>query len=123
MATDSWTTLDGTMLEGRRVEFYALWAIATLAYGVGDLLTTLALVFRSGRVFEANGLLRFTLGQFGPVGLVAVKLAVFFCCLVLQLYLLRTATDDDGLFLLAPPVVLALVGTFVTVYNVRLLLG
>ncbi|ERH13592.1 MAG: hypothetical protein J07HB67_02633 [halophilic archaeon J07HB67] len=49
-------------------EFSRLWFVATLRYGVGDIVTTLA-VFRADRVTEANDLVRVAtaFGEAGPV--------------------------------------------------------
>lgn len=101
-------------------EYANIWLLATMSYGVGDIVTTMALVRFSARVQEANLLLQYVVNQFGQFGLVALKLAVFMTCIAISL---TAARDEDRFVYYVPPVVLTLVGTFTTVYNLRLLLG
>jgi len=101
-------------------EFSRLWFVATTTYGVGDVVTTIALVRFSASVSEANALLRTALDAFGLWGLVGIKLFAFFVCLGVSL---AGARDADPLLYYGPPTILALVGAFTTAYNVRLLLG
>ncbi|WP_458185064.1 hypothetical protein [Haladaptatus sp. NG-WS-4] len=114
-------SLDGTGFEGREDEFYSLWILATAVYGVGDVVTTIALLDFSPTVDEANVLLRAAVETFGHAGLVGLKLAVFFACLGIHVYGIRDS--EDWVVLYAPPVVLAIMGAFFTSYNMRLLLG
>ncbi|AXG07845.1 hypothetical protein DU500_16205 [Haloplanus rubicundus] len=101
-------------------EFSRLWFLATLTYGVGDIVTTLALVGYSASVNEGNVLLRTVIESFGLWGLIGMKLLAFLFCLVISLY---GARDDDSALYYGPPAMLALVGAFTTVYNLRLLIG
>jgi hypothetical protein len=101
-------------------EFSRLWIVATTTYGVGDVVTTIALVRYSAAVSEANALLRTAIDAFGLWGLVGLKLLAFFVCLAISL---AGAGDDDPLLYYGPPAMLALVGAFTTVYNLRLLIG
>ncbi|WP_277555489.1 hypothetical protein [Halobaculum limi] len=102
------------------VEFSRLWFVATLTYGVGDVVTTLALIGYSNTVNEANALIAAAVGGYGEAGLIAVKLAVFGVCLAISLSSAR-AGDRLGYYL--PPVVLSFVGAFTTALNIRLLIG
>jgi len=115
---DEWLSLSETPFG--TVEFSRFWFIATVSYGVGDIVTTLALINYSNTVNEANALIAAAVSGFGEVGLVAVKLAVFGICLVISLSSAR-AGDRFGYYL--PPIVLAVVGAFTTALNIRLLIG
>lgn len=117
----TWSTLDGTAFEGQADEFYWLWILATTTYGVGDVVTTVALVRFSNRVDEANVLVRMAVDAFGLGGLVGLKLAVFFLCIGMQV--VAIADTDDPVVVYAPPAVLAVFGAFTTAFNLRLLLG
>ncbi len=113
----SWLSLDETGFDP--TEFSRLWFLATLTYGVGDIVTTLA-VFRAGGVGEGNGLLRVATATFGQAGLVGVKLAAFGVCLGVSLW---AAHADDRIGFYLPPAALAVVGAFTTAFNLRLLVG
>ncbi|MFB6103059.1 MAG: hypothetical protein ABEJ73_10900 [Haloplanus sp.] len=101
-------------------EFSRLWLIATTTYGVGDVVTTIALVQFSDSVGEANALLRTAIETFGLGGLIGLKLFAFFACLAISL---TGARNADSALYYGPPAMLALVGAFTTVYNIRLLVG
>ncbi|MFB6271063.1 MAG: hypothetical protein ABEH83_14050 [Halobacterium sp.] len=102
-------------------EFYWLWIAATTAYGVGDVVTTVALVFYAPHVQEGNPLVAAAVDSLGLAGLVALKLAVFLGCLALSVYAMH-AWRDRTLYAF-PPLLLAALGTLLTAVNVRLLLG
>lgn len=106
---------------GGENEFYWLWIAATTAYGVGDIVTTIALVFYAPHVQEGNPLVAAAVGSFGVAGLVALKLAVFVGCLALSVYAMH-AWADRVLYAF-PPVLLTALGTALTLLNVGLLLG
>lgn len=114
----SWISLSNTPFDA--LEFSRLWFVATLTYGVGDVVTTLALIGYSNTVNEANALIAAAVGGYGEAGLIAVKLAVFGVCLAISLSSAR-AGDRLGYYL--PPVVLSFVGAFTTALNIRLLIG
>lgn len=113
--------LDGTAFEGRTDQFYWLWIVATTTYGVGDVVTTVALLYFDSTVGEANAVLRAAVDAFGLAGLVGLKLAVLLACLGLQVYALPDT--DDPVVVYAPPAVLAAFGGFTTAFNLRLLIG
>lgn len=118
MRLPSGLRLDGTPFEER--EFTQLWLIATATYGVGDIVTTIALFEYSATISEANPLLQSIMETFGQAGLVSIKLAVFLICIFVSV---DAANRGDRLIFYLPPVVLALVGAFTTAYNLRLLIG
>ncbi|WP_435180334.1 DUF5658 family protein [Halorussus sp. AFM4] len=104
-----------------RREFVWLWIGATTGYGVGDVVTTVALVRYHPAVAEGNPLLARLMSEFGLAGLVGAKLAVFAACFALSFYAVRVWRDRFVYYL--APLVLLLFGVFFTVYNVRLMLG
>ncbi|MFB6077875.1 MAG: hypothetical protein ABEJ80_02710 [Halarchaeum sp.] len=101
-------------------DLYAFWALAALAYGVGDTLTTLT-VLDAAYVTEANPLVAAAAGSFGTPGLVAWKLLAFCGCLAISV---RAATAwRDRAVAAFPPLVLALLGAVTAVSNLRPLFG
>lgn len=105
-------------VEGRRLA--ALWGVALLTYGVGDVATTFIITRFSDRVTEANLLVATVVREFGGAGLVGLKLAVFGLCLAASL---DAARREDSFGTHLPPAVLAVVGVAVTAVNLGLLLG
>jgi hypothetical protein len=101
-------------------EFSRLWLLAVATYGVGDIVTTVALVWFVPRLSEGNLFLGSVVAEFGLAGLVGLKLLVFFVCIGVSLW---AAPDGDRLSYYLPPALLAVVGAFTTVYNLRLLFG
>lgn len=99
-------------------EFYWLWIVAAATYGVGDVVSTVALVYFVPHLSEANPLVRLAMDTLGLWGLVAAKLAAFLVMVGIS-YL--GARDGDALVYYFPPVLLALVGSGVTAVNLRLL--
>lgn len=112
-----WQTVDDAV--GSEQEFYWLWILATTTYGVGDVVTTIALVYYSPAVREANPIVDLALDSLGLAGLVAVKLAVFFACLALSVWSMHEW--GDRVLYVFPPAVLAILGAFLTVLNLLLL--
>ncbi|MEZ3117341.1 hypothetical protein RYH80_15600 [Halobaculum sp. MBLA0147] len=100
-------------------EFTRLWLIPTATYGVGDIVTTVALLQFVPWVTEANVLLRSVVGAYGRAGLVGLKLAVFLLSIAVSVYGDRV---DDRFVYYLPPVALSLFGAFATAFNVRLFL-
>jgi hypothetical protein len=102
----------------RPQQFYWLWIAATATYGVGDIVSTIAFLEYVPAIREANPLVVFALDAFGLGGLVALKIAVY---LFLIWVSVRGAREGDGLLYYYPPILLTVVGTYLTASNVRLL--
>ncbi len=118
MAARDWLHLDGTPFD--EVEFRRLWLAAAVTYGVGDVITTIALVRFSAALAEGNSVLRTAFERFGLTGLVGLKLGVFLACLAVSL---DAARRNDSTLYYLPPALLTVVGAFTTAYNLRLLVG
>lgn len=118
-------SLAGSPLAGRAPLFYVVWALAALTYGVGDVVTTLAIYYVSDVVHESNALVAASLQTFGRPGLVGLKLVVFIVFVFAQVFLLSRADseDPDWLLILSPPVLLWVVGILTTAINSWLLLA
>lgn len=117
-----WLRLDGTPFAAESAEFYGLWLLAVLTFGVGDVLTTVG-VLLAGHLSEANALVFTAIDRYGMAGLATLKLGAFFLAVSLHVYGLNTGPDDDPLVVYGPPALLAVAGAFATAYNARLLLG
>jgi hypothetical protein len=110
--------LDDTSFEAR--EFRWLWTVALATYGVGDIVTTVTLLYFSRRVDEMNAVIQLVVGAYGQWGLVGLKFATFLVCITVCVYGART---EDKLLFYLPPTALAVVGAFATAFNIRLFLG
>ena len=116
-------SLEGTAFEDQTGLFYALWILATVTYGVGDIVTTTAIRYLSHDVHELNALVTLATAHFGRPGLVGLKLIIFVGFVLGQVYSLHVAREEDWLVVFGPPVLLWLVGLFVTASNSWLLLA
>lgn len=103
----------------RSAEFYALWLVAGLSYGLGDMVTT-SVVFVTPLVGESNPFVALVLDQFGLVGFVAMKLLIFGVLIAIGV---KGAIDDDRLSYYGPPLLAVLVGVGLTVWNLTAILG
>lgn len=115
--------LSGELLAQSRFDeegFTDLWTVALATYGVGDTVTTVALLWFSESVNEFNALVVLAVENFGLAGLVGLKLLAFGAALGVCLAGVRS--DDPVLYYL-PPAALSVVGGFVTAFNVRLFIG
>jgi hypothetical protein len=99
--------------------FRRAWAVAAATYGVGDVVTTLAIVQFVPGLVEANPLVSAAMDAYGTPGLVAVKLGVFLAAIAISVDGVRA---DDRFTCHAPPAALAVVGVGTTAYNLLLLL-
>ncbi|MFB6125494.1 MAG: hypothetical protein ABEJ59_06005 [Halanaeroarchaeum sp.] len=88
MAWFSWRAMGDAVGAG---QFLAVWFVATVAYGAGDVVTTIAVVGFDPRLVEANPLLRASYHLAGVPGIVVVKFAVFAVCLAISVYGVRSA--------------------------------
>lgn len=102
-------------------EFVALWIIATATYGVGDIVTTIAVFYFHPVVSEANPLLRWLMSNFDLAGLVGLKLVVFVAFIAISVEIARR--EMDPLLYYAPPAVMAVLGTYLTVTNIVYMIG
>lgn len=106
------------ILEGEQ-QFYWLWILATIAYGVGDILTTLTILTVDLGIQEANLLIRHAFTHLGQWGVVGLKLGVFIGAIALSVAAAELWDDRDLYY--APPIVLILMGTVVTANNLYLM--
>jgi hypothetical protein len=110
-----WPDTGGVPYPGRLV--VCVWLLAVLAYGVGDGMTTVAVV-TSPIHTEANPVVAGVVGAFGTGGLLALKLVAFSACSALGLW---GGLRDDPFLRYMPPAVLAAVGVTTTTVNLVLL--
>jgi hypothetical protein len=103
----------------RAVEFYALWAVAALTYGAGDLVSTLAALLTVPGLTEQNPVVATVLREVGVVGFVGLKTLVFLVAIGISV---GGASNDDRLSYYGPPIFVSAVGTGLTVWNLSLLL-
>ncbi|SDX67084.1 hypothetical protein [Halobellus clavatus] len=116
--SETYVSLDDTPFDART--FTRLWLLALATYGVGDVVTTIALIEYSPTVSEANALIRLSIDHLGLLGLVLLKYLAFGVAIGISLL---GAADADRFLYYLPPIVLSLAGAFTTVYNARLMLG
>lgn len=114
-----WLTLENAPFPNE--SFSHAWLAAALTYGVGDVVTTIAIVYFVPLYTEANPVVRAAIQAFGGGGFLAVKLLVFYVCLGISVSWGRT--DEDPLLFYGPPLVLTVVGLVTTAFNLHLLLG
>jgi hypothetical protein len=120
MATRSvdWTTFEGGSFD--REAFSRVWLLALGAYGVGDLVTSIALIWFSPLYVEANPVISEAIALFGGGGFLAIKLLVFYACIGISVW--GGVLDDDPLLFYGPPIALTLFGLVMTVHNMALML-
>ncbi|GAB7010356.1 HalX domain-containing protein [Halorubrum trueperi] len=112
---------DGTPLyRSRAGEFYALWLVAALTYGVGDVVSTLYATVAVPGLIEANPVVGGLLGDFGVSGFLLLKLLVF---LVLISVSVHGARSREPFSYYWPPVAAAGLGLALTGWNLRLIVG
>lgn len=97
----------------RSREFVMLWAVATLAYGVGDTFTTIVGVEGYG-LEESNPFVDLILDVWGIGGFVTLKIAVFGILLAISLY---HSGRRETVHYYWPPLLLIGVGVFLTAWN------
>jgi hypothetical protein len=99
-------------------ELFVLWGVAAATYGVGDVLTTIVLVYLIPGLGEANPFVHWGLEAFGIPGLVGLKLGVFGIGLYVSWLGIR---HRDRTMYYAPPVVMTCVGLGATTVNLGLI--
>lgn len=115
----NWLTFEG--LPFNVGWFWGAWTLAILAYGIGDVVTTIALVWSTPAYVEANPIIAGAIDAFGGGGFLGVKLLSFYGALGLSIW--GGVGDEDHLLFYGPPLALALFGLVTTVFNLNLLLG
>ncbi|MFB6143460.1 MAG: hypothetical protein ABEJ30_08990 [Halorientalis sp.] len=117
MATETahWLTFDGVSFNPE--SFSRVWLLALATYGVGDVVTTIGLVWFSPVHVEANPVIAAAIALFGGGGFLALKLLAFYVCLGISLTALG---DEDPFVFYVPPLTLAAIGLFTTLYNLSL---
>ena len=103
----------------RSREFYGLWALAALTYGLGDIVSTTVAVFGADGINEANPVVDTLFETVGLPGFLVLKLLVF---LVLISVSVQGARTHDRFSYYWPPVVTTLLGFGLTTWNIRLIL-
>jgi hypothetical protein len=98
-------------------EFRQLWLIPLATYGVGDIVTTVTLLWFTDEVNELNAVVLFAVDAFGLAGFVGLKLVAFGACLGISLL---GAHWEDAVVYYLPPATLSVVGVFVTAINLQL---
>lgn len=100
---------------------FLVWLVAVATYGVGDVVTTIAIVWFLPLYTEANPVIQFAVEIFGGGGFLALKLLVFYAVLGISLW--AGVPERDRLMFYGPPLVLAIVGLVVTAHNLSLMLA
>ena len=113
----NWFTFENAPFAER--SFSNAWLLALATYGVGDVVTTIALLYFVPEFTEANPVVRFAIESFGGGGFLALKLLVFYACLGIAIWAGLMAKDK--LMFYGPPMVLAAFGALVTIFNLTLL--
>lgn len=117
-AVRDWSPVDSSYFDELR--FVQAWLLALVTYGVGDVVTTIAIVSVSDLHAEANPVVRQAIAAFGGGGFLGLKFVVFCACIVISLRV--GAGGDDPLMLYYPPLLLAVVGSYLTLHNLGLLM-
>lgn len=112
--------LRGEKLGGKEQQFYWLWILATVTYGVGDMVTTITILEFDVGVEESNLLLKQIFDSLGKSGLIGFKILIFLIFLMVSLSAIEF-WDDWPLYYL-PPLILIAVGLIVTTNNLLLFL-
>jgi hypothetical protein len=113
-----WLTFEGA--EFSESSFVRVWLLALATYGVGDVVTTVSLVWFSPRFVEANPVVAAAIGAFGGGGFLALKLLAFYACVGVSVW--GGVLNDDPILFYSPPLVLAVAGAVATGTNLSLLL-
>lgn len=117
------TEIDWFRYEGGKFTENALrnaWLLALATYGVGDVVTSIALIWFSPLHVEANPVIAGAIATFGGGGFLAVKLLTFFAALGISLW--AGYLEGDPVAFYGPPFVLMVTGALITAWNMALLL-
>lgn len=118
-ARPNWLTLEGSpfSVDG----FSRMWLLAAATYGAGDIVTTIAIVYFTPTLTEANPAIRFAIETFGGGGFLGLKLLVLYACIGISIW--GGVLDDDPVLFYGPPAVLTVFGVVITGMNLSLLFG
>ena len=116
-ADGDWLTLEGSSFSDR--SFSTVWAVALATYGVGDVVTTISIVYFVPAFTEANPAIRWAIQSFGGGGFLGLKLLVIYACLGVSIW--GGVLDEDPLLFYGPPALLTVMGLAVTGFNLALL--
>lgn len=100
--------------------FAAVWLLALAAYGVGDVVTTVALVWGSPLHVEANPVVSAAIGAFGGGGFLGLKLLALYGCIAVSVW--GGVVREDPFLSYFPPATLLVFGAVATAFNVSLML-
>lgn len=100
-------------------EFYVLWGLAVATYGIGDIATTIVIVYFSPNLGEGNVLVHEVLSLLGVPGFLLLKLAIFGAGILISW---KAVTRGSLLFYYAPPIGMILFGAYATLVNLALIL-
>lgn len=111
---------DGPLYRTRSREFYGLWFLASLTYGVGDVVSTLYATLAVPGFVEANPVVDGVLEIGGIAGFLLLKLLVLFVLISVSV---QGARQRERFSYYWPPVVATAIGLLLTGWNVRLAIG
>lgn len=115
----NWYTLEHSPFDVDSL--WTVWLVALATYGVGDVVTTIAIIWFLPLYTEANPLVQFAVETFGGGGFLALKLLVFYVVLGISLW--AGVPERDRLMFYGPPLLLAVVGLLTTGHNLALMFG
>jgi glycerol uptake facilitator-like aquaporin len=101
-------------------EFYALWFLAAITYGFGDMVSTALAVLGGSGIAESNPIVAGVLREFGLPGFLVVKFAILVALLWISV---GGARSEDRFSYYWPPVVATVLGGALTGWNLWLLYG
>ncbi|QKG92003.1 HalX domain-containing protein [Halorubrum salinarum] len=101
-------------------EFYALWLLAALTYGVGDVVSTLYATLAVPGAIEGNPIVSGLLSAGGLPGFLLLKLLVLFVLISISV---QGARQRERFSYYWPPVVATGIGLLLTGWNLRLAIG
>lgn len=101
-------------------EFYALWFLAAVTYGFGDIVSTALAVLGGSGIAESNPIVAGVLNEFGLPGFLVVKFAILVALLWISV---GGARSEDRFAYYWPPVVATVLGGALTGWNLWLLSG
>ncbi|MEF8775718.1 MAG: hypothetical protein V5A43_04340 [Haloarculaceae archaeon] len=110
----AWISFKGVPFDSDR--FTMAWVLALATYGVGDVVTTIELVWFSPMHFEGNPVIAGAISMFGVGGFLGLKLLVFYAAIGVSVW--AGVQAHDRLMVYGPPMVLAVFGLLVSAINI-----